>query len=209
MDTKLIIIIVLFVTLLLMFINEYTVFNKEPFVNGCSCKNKPMIGTPPSINELVPFVTGQSMVISNLKPSIQPQKSQKPLANVPVKTSQQIPDVSATSKATIPTQQNEKKTDLKESGIIKFIFYHMNGCGHCSDFMKIPKANGKTKFESLVAAFTNDPIVKIVDFQYGRDNEANKFTAFPTIYIVSDKGSQEYNGSQEVEELIKAINRHK
>lgn len=151
--------------------------------------------------------SGSSLITSpNLKPS----------GSLPITASNPtIPNQSANNVRSNPTTTTTKttvtnlKTDLKEPGIIKFVFYHMNGCGHCSDFMKVPKENGKTKFELLEAAFANDPKVKIVDFQYGRDKEANKFTAFPMIYILSDKGTQEYNGSLEVSELIKAINKHK
>jgi hypothetical protein len=109
----------------------------------------------------------------------------------------------------IPVQPSQKKTDLKEPGIVKFAFYHMNGCGHCANFIKIPGPNGKTKFQSLVDGFANDPGVQILDFLYGRDKEANKFTAFPMIYIISDSGTQEYNGPLEINQLADAINKHK
>jgi len=104
---------------------------------------------------------------------------------------------------------SQKKTDLKEPGIVKFAFYHMNGCGHCANFIKIPGANGKTKFQSLVDGFANDSGVQILDFLYGRDREANRFTAFPMIYIISDSGTQEYNGPLEINQLADAINKHK
>lgn len=255
MDTKLIIIFVLFTALLIMFVCEYGGKSKQEqftpypgrqwngFAGGCGCQNKPMIKAA-SINGPPQFVTGQAMVVNNLSPEINkpliitPSKSSQPsqsetaqalaqtnqkIANAPttslnsttgidniVKTNNKLPPNNDDVRSiTVVTGSANKKTDLKEPGIVKFVFYHMNGCGHCSDFMKIPKVNGKTKFELLTEAFANDPKVKVVDFQYGRDKEANKFTAFPMIYILSDKGVEEYNGPLEVNELIKAINKHK
>lgn len=204
--------------------------NQEPF-NSCGCQKTPMIGLSQrtsSINGPGPstFITGreQPMVISSDQKRnepfiIVPSQNQmlKPILNGPILNAPvlntPILDTPISSAPLLNTPNgviiNHAKTDTAEPGIIKFMFYHMNGCGHCSDFMKVPKINGRTKFETLAGIFANDPMVKIVDFQYGRDKEANKFTAFPMIYIASEAGTQEYNGPLEVDDIVKAINRHK
>ncbi len=100
-----------------------------------------------------------------------------------------------------------KKTDLPEKGITKLIFYHMNGCGHCTEFIKIPQSNGKTKFETLQSIFSRNNKVQILDFKYGRDPEAAKYHAFPTVKIITENGTNEYEGSWNVEPMVNALNK--
>jgi len=160
-----------------------------------------MIPIPLNTNE-INQLTGGSAQTQALPVSHSPVSS--PVPSVPVLSLSTPVNVNQ-----IPVQPSQKKTDLKEPGIVKFAFYHMNGCGHCANFIKIPGANGKTKFQSLVDGFANDSGVQILDFLYGRDREANRFTAFPMIYIISDSGTQEYNGPLEINQLADAINKHK
>jgi hypothetical protein len=108
------------------------------------------------------------------------------------------------------TEQKPKKQFIKsekpEKGIVKLIIYHMFGCGHCMNMIDIkqPK-NGMTKFEELNKLFENDNSVQIMDFKYGRDEEANKYFAFPLILLVTSNGTEEYRGPHEVSDMAKAI----
>lgn len=110
-----------------------------------------------------------------------------------------------------PTSQSIKsiksvKSNLPENGVTKFIIYHMEGCGHCSDIMKHAQQNGKTKFEQLCDTFKNNKKVQILDFKHGTDKEAEPFKFFPTIHIVTaNNGPIEYNGSRDVASMAKAI----
>ena len=93
----------------------------------------------------------------------------------------------------------------KSTNMTKLIIYHMPGCGHCDDIMKNTQQNGKTKFEELKSRFSNDNNVQIIDYQLGRDKEANQFDAFPVIKIVSKSGSRDYNEQRTVDSMCKAI----
>jgi hypothetical protein len=98
------------------------------------------------------------------------------------------------------------KNDRPERNTTKFIIYHMDGCGHCLEMMEHKQSNGKTKYQTLIDTFKNDNNVEILDFQLGRDREADKFNSFPTIYIVTPNKSIEYNGSRDLSTIIRTIN---
>jgi hypothetical protein len=102
-----------------------------------------------------------------------------------------------------------KKTDLATKNVVKFVIYHMPGCGHCVDIMKNKQQNGKTKFEELRSMFANDNTVQILDFELGKDPEANKFTGFPEIHIITETGDVPYNGQRTVKDMADAIMRQK
>lgn len=99
----------------------------------------------------------------------------------------------------------EVKSEAPEKGIVKLIVYHMPGCGPCGLIMK-PGPNGeKSKYEQINDIFKNDRTVKIIDYQLGRDKEADKFRSFPTIMIVTEEGRDEYRGPNNVVSISKAI----
>ena len=101
----------------------------------------------------------------------------------------------------------EKEKKDEKSNNVKLIIYHMPECGHCEDIMKHKQEDGKTKFEKLKSIYTNDNNVDIIDYQLGRDKEADQFNAFPVIKIVKKSGSQEdYNGPRTVVGMSQAIN---
>lgn len=97
------------------------------------------------------------------------------------------------------------KSNVPESGVVKLIIYHMQGCGHCTDIMKNKQPNGKTKFEQLCEIFKNNNNVQILDYQSGRDKEAGSFSYFPVIHIVTESGPTEYNGSRDVGSISQAV----
>jgi hypothetical protein len=109
---------------------------------------------------------------------------------------------------TLETYEN-KKNDLPEKNKVKFVVYHMDGCGHCHNIMGNKQSNNMTIFEQVQKEFENDNNVCVFDFKYGRDNEASKFNAFPVIKIITENGEQEYNQSRTAENMINAINRAK
>lgn len=106
---------------------------------------------------------------------------------------------------TVDPQKVNKKSVEKEPGITKLIVFHMRGCGHCVDIMEKKQENNKTKFEHLIDIFAQDPSVQIMDFQYGRDREAEKYNGFPVILIVTGDGEEEYMGPREVPHIAKAV----
>lgn len=104
------------------------------------------------------------------------------------------------------SEEDRKKNDLSEKGIVKLCIYHMEGCGFCADIMKNPlPPNGTTKFEQLKEAFFNNNNVRVFDFELGIDGEADKFVAFPTILIVSENGTHKYDGPREVNDIIRTV----
>lgn len=108
-----------------------------------------------------------------------------------------------------PNPSSEKKQFVKsvdrEPGITKLIVFHMRGCGHCMDIMDRKQENNKTKFEQLTDIFATDPSVQVMDFQYGRDKEAEKYNGFPVILMVTEEGEEEYQGPREVVNIAKAV----
>lgn len=112
-----------------------------------------------------------------------------------------------------PEQSKNKGTQIVMSGSprpmvmpeVKLIIYHMEGCGHCSDIMHVKRENNKTKFEHLQEIFSRIPNVRVLDYQYGRDKEAEKFNAFPVIMIVSNGREVEYRGPREVKDITGAV----
>jgi uncharacterized protein YxeA len=101
---------------------------------------------------------------------------------------------------------NSKKSDNQEKGIKKFVIYHMKGCGHCHNFMDKKQENGMSKCEELRQVFKNDTSIQILDFQYGIDNEAKKFKAFPMFRIITENGITDYTDKREVSSIQEAIN---
>jgi hypothetical protein len=104
-----------------------------------------------------------------------------------------------------PTKKVSVKSDRPEKGIMKLAIYHMKNCGHCQDIMENKQENGKTKFENLKAIFNDQGNVQILDFQYGRDQEAGQFNAFPTIHIITENGTVPYNGPRDVMAMARAL----
>jgi hypothetical protein len=49
-------------------------------------------------------------------------------------------------------------------------------------------------------------ILLILDFQYGIDNEAKKFKAFPMFRIITENGITDYTDKREVSSIQEAIN---
>ena len=98
------------------------------------------------------------------------------------------------------SQNNSEKT-LK-----KFAIYHMKGCGHCHNFMEAKQENGMSKYKELRNIFKNDSSVEIVDYQYGRDEEAKKYNAFPMFEIITKNGITKYNGRREVSDIVETMN---
>ena len=84
----------------------------------------------------------------------------------------------------------------------------MPGCGHCHKIMK-EKNNGITIFEELVKRFANDPSVKIHDFEYGKDTEADKYNAFPVIKLITPAQEFEYHGARSVNDIEQFIKKNK
>lgn len=104
-----------------------------------------------------------------------------------------------------------QKTDRPESGVFKIIIYHMKGCGHCMMLMERQNTNEKSIFEKL-SEIENVPNIcksneriQVLDFQYGKDNEASKFQAFPVIMFVTPNGSEEYSGSRDAQSIFRSF----
>jgi len=60
-------------------------------------------------------------------------------------------------------------------------------------------------FEQLSYIFEKDPMIQVLDFQFGRDKEANKYYAFPVILIVTGDSVEEYTGPRRVSNIIEAV----
>ena len=82
----------------------------------------------------------------------------------------------------------------------KIHIYHMPNCGHCQKLME------GGPFQQLVNAF-KDSKVEVKDFLYGRDSEANKYSAFPVIKLIKNNKELEYNGPREATNIIEAFNK--
>jgi hypothetical protein len=82
----------------------------------------------------------------------------------------------------------------------KIHIYHMPNCGHCQKLME------GGPFQQLVNAFKGSK-VEVKDFLYGRDNEANKYSAFPVIKLIKNNKELEYNGPREATNIIEAFNK--
>lgn len=109
------------------------------------------------------------------------------------------------SNYTSTDNQSTKKNDNQEKGIKKFAIYHMKGCGHCHNFMDTKQENGMSKCEELRDIYKDNSAIEILDFQYGRDAEAKKFSAFPTFRIITENGITEYSGKRDITSIIDAI----
>ena len=85
--------------------------------------------------------------------------------------------------------------------------YHMNGCGHCNDIMLNKQSNGLTKFEEL-KKILEPKNIEVVDYLHGRDDEANKYNAFPVIIFEVDGIEHKYNNSRDVNTISASIIKH-
>jgi hypothetical protein len=103
-------------------------------------------------------------------------------------------------------QQDIQKEAEKEK--VRFVIYHMQGCGHCSEIMDVKQSNGRTKFEDLQNRFNGDQRVKIVAMQYGRDPVPQQITGFPTIHLITKDGTNEYNQPRDVDSMKKEIEKY-
>lgn len=105
-----------------------------------------------------------------------------------------------------PGINHESETnEIPKKGVIKIIVYHMQNCSICSDIMNTIQKSGKTKYEELKEIFKNDSRVKIINFEYGKDIQANKYNAFPVIRVLTINSDDEYNGPREVLSIVKYI----
>ncbi len=101
------------------------------------------------------------------------------------------------------------KNDRPEQGIYKFVVYHMNGCGPCQNIMVVKsERNGLTKFDMLKNIYASNPNVQILDFQYQRDAEANKYNGFPVVKLITPDDEIEYNGPRTVQSMADFINKN-
>ena len=107
---------------------------------------------------------------------------------------------------TASIENKNQQSNNSENGTKKFAIYHMKGCGHCHNFMETKQENGMSKCEELRHIFKNNNDIEIVDFQYGRDKEANKYNAFPMFEIMTKDSVTKYNGRREVSDIVEAIN---
>lgn len=98
--------------------------------------------------------------------------------------------------------------DAPEKGIVKLCVYHMENCGACMAMMKEKTSNGKTVFENVKSAFANNKNVKVLEFKIGRDKEASKYQAFPTIMVITENGSTEYNRQRTPDAIINYVKSH-
>jgi ssRNA-specific RNase YbeY (16S rRNA maturation enzyme) len=89
--------------------------------------------------------------------------------------------------------------------VVKFVIYHMPGCWHCADIMKNLQENGKTKIEELRLIFADDQTIQILDYELGKDPEADNFIAFPEIQIITERGIIPYYGMQTVNNMVESI----
>jgi len=104
------------------------------------------------------------------------------------------------------TNLSSFKSIKRESGITKLIIFHMEECKHSDEIMVTKqKKNNKTMFEQLSYIFEKDPMIQVLDFQFGRDKEANKYYAFPVILIVTGDSEEEYTGPRRVSNIIEAV----
>lgn len=114
--------------------------------------------------------------------------------------------VSKSDNMTASTEPSKKKNDKPEKGIKKFAIYHMKGCIHCHNFMNKKQKNGMSKCEELRNIYKNDKSVEILDFQYGLDEEAQNFNAFPAFRIITETENIEYNNKRDISSITEAIN---
>jgi hypothetical protein len=96
-------------------------------------------------------------------------------------------------------------TKCNKKKILKI--FHMNGCGHCSDIMSNKQSNGFTKFEEL-KMILEPKNIEVVDYMYGRDDEAKKYNAFPVIIFEVDGVEHKYNNSRDVNTISASIIKH-
>lgn len=107
-----------------------------------------------------------------------------------------------------PTQEqstSKQSTQQPFRPKVRFCIYHMEGCGHCHDIMRIKQTNGMTMFEQLKQIFESRPDIEIVDYQYGRDPQASKYRAFPVIVLIKGESELEYNRQRTVEHMARFI----
>jgi hypothetical protein len=86
----------------------------------------------------------------------------------------------------------------------RLVIYHMEGCNPCKDIMVNKQSNGMTKCEELRSKLSNHGI-SVIDYQHGRDSEANKFDSFPNIMIEIDGKEIPHNGSRDVNSIMTSV----
>lgn len=86
---------------------------------------------------------------------------------------------------------------------VKFTIYHMSGCPHCDVIMK----GSPSIFSRLKNEFKNYPNVQILQFQSGKDKEANGYTSFPTIKLSHNNKDEFYEGERSFEGMRDTIKR--
>jgi hypothetical protein len=86
---------------------------------------------------------------------------------------------------------------------VKFTIYHMSGCPHCDVIMK----GSPSIFSRLKNEFKNHPNVQILQYQSGKDKEANGYTSFPTIKLSHNNKEEFYEGERSFEGMRDTIKR--
>ncbi len=86
---------------------------------------------------------------------------------------------------------------------VKFTIYHMSGCPHCDVIMK----GSPSIFSRLKNEFKNYSNVEILQYQSGKDKEANGYTSFPTIKLSHNNKDEFYEGERSFERMRDAIKR--
>jgi hypothetical protein len=98
------------------------------------------------------------------------------------------------------TQNPQIKSTAKQ---VKFTIYHMSGCPHCDVIMK----GSPSIFSRLKNEFKNHPNVQFLQYQSGKDKEANGYTSFPTIKLAHNNKDEFYEGERSFEGMRDAIKR--
>ena len=79
----------------------------------------------------------------------------------------------------------------------------MSGCPHCDVIMK----GSPSIFSRLKNEFKNYPNIEILQYQSGKDKEANGYTSFPTIKLSYNNKEEFYEGERSYEGMRDAIKR--
>jgi hypothetical protein len=116
--------------------------------------------------------------------------------------------MASTRKNQLSHKTAKPKNDLPEQGTVKFIIYHMDGCGHCEAIMR-PTDRGTSTYARLCEKYKNTPSVQILDFQHPRDPEARKFSGFPTIRLIARGKTLDYNGARDYDSMVRFIESHR
>lgn len=91
-----------------------------------------------------------------------------------------------------------KKNMNNSNADLKIHIFHMPNCHHC---YKLMYATDNPPFKQLKDIFKTNKNVLIKDFLYGRDEEAKKYTAFPVIVFITNKGEKEYEGPHDAQKI--------